>query len=445
MIFLSNTLTGKKEALETINPGHIRMYVCGVTPYDAAHLGHARSAVVFDLIVRFLTFKGYTVNYCRNYTDIDDKLLHKASIVYGDRLRYQEIAEQYIKNYEQEVAQLNCLKPTMEPRVTQHIPEIIKLIETLIAQGHAYESQGDVYFAVHSFSSYGKLSKQNVDELRSGARIERNELKKDSLDFALWKKEPEGTFFKSPWGFGRPGWHIECSALALTYLGSELDIHGGGLDLIFPHHENEIAQSESANKCPLARYWLHNGLIMVNHEKMSKSIGNFKTIAHVLEEYDPMLIRYYLLTHHYRAPIDFTHENLVGVAKGYHRLCALFVPVGFSKDLLLSKEQVTSEVLQKMIAMLSDDFNTVGMLGVLFEHAQEIAKDNVQLTQIKQFIYNVWGLSFEPIVEQVIVSPEIQRLLNLRDEARKAKDWALSDTLRTQLEDLGYKVQDKKL
>ncbi len=305
MFILNNTVSGKKQPFEPLHPPKVSLYVCGITPYDRAHIGHGRSYVSFDLLYRFLRFLGYDVTYVRNYTDIDDKLLKKAQERLGDPLRYKEIADAVIAQYKKEMAQLNNINPHHEPRVTEHIPLIIDFIQQLIKKGHAYESDGDVYFAVKTFSEYGKLSKQQLDELRSGTRGESGGKKKDPLDFALWKKEAEGTFWKSPWGYGRPGWHIECSALASHYLGDQIDIHGGGRDLMFPHHENEIAQSETKTGKEFAQFWVHNGLMNLDKEKMSKSLGNILALEDSLKKYDPMELRFYFLLHHYRSPMEF--------------------------------------------------------------------------------------------------------------------------------------------
>ena len=269
MLRITNTLTGKREDFKPLVPGKATMYVCGITPYDRTHIGHGRAYVVFDVLYRLLRFLGYNVSYCRNFTDIDDKLLNKAQEQFGDRHRYKEIADQFIAQYHDDMQALNCCSPDYEPRVTENISIIISFIESLIEQGYAYQANGDVYFSIAKFPAYGKLSKQKIEELRAGARVDVREKKEDPLDFALWKSEPDGEFWQSPWGYGRPGWHIECSALANEYLGEQIDMHGGGLDLIFPHHENEIAQSESRNQASFATYWLHNGLVNIEKEKMS--------------------------------------------------------------------------------------------------------------------------------------------------------------------------------
>ncbi len=444
MLTIINTLTGKKESFHTLKPGKVTLYVCGITPYDRAHIGHGRSYVSFDLLYRWLTFLGNKVTYVRNFTDIDDRLLHKAADIYGDPLLYSKLADKFIAQYQHEMEQLNCIVPTHEPRVTDHIPLIIRFIEDLIKQGHAYVSDGDVYFSIATFPSYGKLSKQQLSELCAGARVEVGEKKKDPLDFALWKKEKEGTFWHSPWGWGRPGWHIECSALASQYVGDHIDIHGGGRDLIFPHHENEIAQSESRSKKPLARYWVHNGLVNINKEKMSKSLGNILALEDIFKQYDPMGLRFYFLLHHYHSPLEFSFEGLQGAQKSYKRLCRLFegVPLAsFSPEAL-----ATFPIIQQMLNFLADDLNTTGMFGVLFENLDQLEKDDQQLQAAKQLLHNILGLSLERVQEKEIqMTPHIQHLLAEREKARVAKDFKRADEIRDTLRTLGVEIQDKKI
>ncbi len=443
MITLSNTLSGRKETFQPLRPNNATLYACGITPYDRAHIGHARSYVSFDLLYRWLTFLGYDVTYCRNFTDIDDKLLKKAEELLGDPLRYPEIADKIIAQYQKEMAQLNCITPQHEPRVTEHIPLIISFIEKLIAKGHAYESDGDVYFAISSFPAYGKLSKQKIEELRAGARIEVGVKKRDPLDFALWKKEVEGTFWKSPWGWGRPGWHIECSALASHFLGDQIDIHAGGRDLMFPHHENEIAQSEALTGTDFAKYWVHGGLVNIDAEKMSKSLGNIVALEDLLKQYDPMELRFYFLQHHYHSPMEFSLNDLDGACKSYRRLCRVLqqVPVGtFSKQ-----ELEAMPLASQMLAFLSDDLNTPGMFGVVFEHLDTLKDDAEQASAVKQILHDILGLRLQiaPEKDQEI-TPEIEKLLSEREQARAQKDWARADEIRDQLKALGYEVRDKK-
>lgn len=442
MFTLTNTVTGKKEQLTPIHPGKIKLYVCGVTPYSASHLGHGRCYVAFDVLYRVLKFLGYEVTYCRNFTDIDDKLLNKAQAELGDKFKYKHIADKWIAAYHEDMKRLNCLPPTFEPRVTDNIPEIIEFIAGLIEKGHAYEVDGDVYFDISSFPAYGILSKHKLEDLRAGARVDVREQKHDPLDFALWKSEPEGTFWPSPWGYGRPGWHIECSALARKFLGDHIDIHGGGMDLIFPHHENEIGQSESLVGSPFARCWVHNGFVTLDKEKMSKSLGNVFSLKEICEQYDPMVVRFYLINHQYRAPLDFSKESVEAAQKTYQRLCKALEPFEASHDTAAMKEL---PVIQAMLEFLYDDLNTVGMMGILFEHLKYIVAHPEQASLVKGFIIDVLGLPLEPLYEpNMVITPKIQRLLDERTEARNNRNWARADAIRDELAQMGFDVQDKK-
>ncbi|HEV2601602.1 MAG TPA: cysteine--tRNA ligase [Candidatus Babeliales bacterium] len=444
MIKITNTLTGNKEEFKPYNQNSVLMYVCGITPYDDAHIGHGRVYISFDVISRLFRLFGYDVQYCRNFTDIDDKLLNKAEAEFGDRLRYQEISERYIARYHQDVAALGCLPPTYEPRVTRCIPEIIRFIQGLIDAGKAYESEGDVYFSIATFPAYGALSKRHVEDLQVGARVQVSDKKRDPLDFALWKSEPEGTFWKSPWGYGRPGWHIECSAMAKQFLGEHIDIHGGGLDLIFPHHENEIAQSEALYGAPFARYWVHNGMVRIDQEKMSKSLGNFFTLRDLFKQFDPMVLRYYIIAHHYRAPLDFAFDDIKAIEKSYKRLVRIFNDVIADPELDLTAV-AKSDVAQRMIDFLADDINTPGAFGVLFDALGDIQKNESELRLIKGILQHIFGLSLQPIAEQeVVMTTEIEQKLAEREEARLAKDWARADAIRQQLVDMGVPVNDKR-
>ena len=303
-----NTLTGKKEEFIPLVPGKAGIYACGVTVYDRCHIGHARSAIVFDVIRRYLKYKGLNVTYVRNFTDIDDKIINRSN---QEGIPWDAVAGKYTDEYYRDMDMLGVGRADIEPKATEYIPEMIDIVQGLIGKGYAYESDGSVYFAVDEFQGYGKLSKRDMEEMMAGARVEVDERKKNPLDFALWKKSKEGEpFWESPWGRGRPGWHIECSAMSVKHLGESFDIHGGGADLLFPHHENEIAQSEAFTGKPFAKYWVHNGFITINKEKMSKSLGNFFTIKEVLETFDPEVVRFFLLSTHYRSPIEFSDEQL---------------------------------------------------------------------------------------------------------------------------------------
>lgn len=442
-IKITNTLTTNKELLAPQKEKTVKMYVCGITPYDYAHLGHGRCYITFDILYRLLSFMDYHVEYCRNFTDIDDKIINRARQELGDADRYREITDRYIAAYTEDMERLNCSLPDYEPRVTRMIPEIVTFIEGLIAKGYAYEVDGDVYYAVHKFPEYGKLSKRKLDDLQAGVRVEINERKKDPLDFALWKREVEGSFWPSPWGYGRPGWHIECSVMASHYLGNHIDIHGGGMDLIFPHHENEIAQSEGLHDAPFSRYWMHNGFVRINQEKMSKSLGNFFTLRQIFDEYDPMVVRYYLMSHHYRLPLEFSFEELKAVEKTYRRL----VRVLGAPCQELDKETVKkSPIVHKMLEFLCDDLNTSGMLGVLFENMAVLQEDEAERCVVRAFVQQVLGLTLQPLPEETVqITPEIQQLLDAREQARKDKNWAKADEIRDQLTALGVQLQDKKI
>ncbi|MFI5333201.1 MAG: cysteine--tRNA ligase [Candidatus Babeliales bacterium] len=444
-IRITSTLTGKKELFVPRSPDRVGLYVCGITPYDYAHIGHARVYVTFDLLYRLLQSCGYAVTYVRNFTDIDDKIIAKAARELGDSSRYHVISQLFIDAYHEDMKALNCATPTHEPRVTECIPEIIQLIEKLIAAGKAYQIDGDVYYSIQTFPTYGNLSKQKLDDLRAGHRIEVNDKKRDPLDFALWKGEAPGSFWKSPWGYGRPGWHIECSAMAAKYLGPHIDIHAGGLDLIFPHHENEIAQSEGCYGPPFARYWMHNGFVTVNQEKMSKSLGNFFTLRDVFKQFDPMVIRYYILAHHYKAPLEFSIPDIQAVQKSYQRLCKVLSSVTF--DVVPTQEHLKrSPIIAQMMSFACDDLNTPGMFGVLFENLSMLQQDLEQARLVKYFLTTIAGFTLQPLPEkEQALTPEIEHLIKEREHARAAKDWVRADRLRDELKALGYDVQDQKI
>lgn len=459
-IFFSNTLTGAKQLFTPRIPNQVSMYVCGITPYDDSHVGHARVYVSFDVLYRLLRYYGYEVTYCRNFTDVDDKIIRKSEQEFGDQTHAADIAQRYINNYHQDMRELNCMAPDYEPCVTHNISEIIRFIQELVDKGVAYEIGGDVYFSIEQFPAYGALSKHKLEDLRAGARVEVNEKKRDPLDFALWKHEPTGLSWPSPWGPGRPGWHIECSALAEKYLGKQIDIHAGGLDLVFPHHENEKAQSESLHNIPFSNYWLHNGFVRVNEEKMSKSLGNFFTLRDVFKHSHPMVVRYYILTHHYRAPLEFSFEGLQSAEKSYRKLCRLFAGIKAEKIVTYASQQDVPSI-QDMLKFLCDDLNTPGMFGALYtalgrlqNSQQESVSENLvsadlpespETSALKGFLIEILGLTLEPLPEkEVTVTPEIEKLLQEREKARSEKNWTLADKIRDQLHSLGYQVQDKK-
>ncbi|MBI2353102.1 cysteine--tRNA ligase [Candidatus Dependentiae bacterium] len=444
MIFI-NTLTGKKEFFKPVGCGKkVSLYVCGITPYDFAHIGHGRCYVTFDFIYRLLVFLGYEVIYCRNFTDIDDKILKRAQDELGDVSLYPEITKKYIAAYESDMKRLHCLTPKMQPRVTEVISEIIEFVTGLIEKNRAYVHDGSVYFRVSSYADYGKLSKQNIEELLSGARVEVDENKQNPFDFALWKKDDQ-IGFDSPWGKGRPGWHIECSVMSHVAFGNTtIDIHGGGMDLIFPHHENEIAQSESLYPWPFVRYWIHNAFVRINQEKMSKSLGNFFTLKDVFDVVDPMVLRFYFLKQHYRNPLDFSLQDLQATEKTYKRLVIFFQSI--SIDLINDDHEVKQNlIVQDMLACLTDDINTSGALGVLFERLS-LLQDEHSKKMVKYFLIKVFGLTLEPLPEQKMVfSDEIKALMQQRQKAREEKNWKRADEIRDQLIKLGVEFHDKKL
>ena len=439
-LFVTNTLTKQKTEFVPMHPNEVTMYVCGITPYDFAHIGHGRVYVTFDILYRLLKFLGYQVKYCRNFTDIDDKLLTKAEKEFQDPMRYSEVAQRFISAYHEDMLNLNCLSPDYEPYVTKTIPEIIKFVEQLIKNGKAYVINGSVYYSVQSFPSYGKLSKQNLAELEAGARVAVDPEKQSPLDFALWKSEPDNQFWLSPWGWGRPGWHIECSAMVTTYLGPQIDLHGGGRDLIFPHHENEIAQSEGVNPCPFAKYWMHNAFVQINQEKMSKSLGNFFTLREIFKKFDPMVLRYYLATHNYLTPLEFNIAELESVQKSYQRLCLALEQIDPNNiDEFTLK---SSPLIQKLLIFACDDLNLSGLFGVIFETLSQLSTS--EKTNLKKFLQQIIGLKMIPLAEnKTEITPEIAALIKQRDIARAAKDWATADAIREQLIKLGVTIHDK--
>ncbi|KKR96358.1 MAG: Cysteine-tRNA ligase [candidate division TM6 bacterium GW2011_GWE2_41_16] len=436
---IKNTMSGKKEKV-VFEPGQqVNVYVCGITPYDYAHLGHGRCNVTFDVLIRFLKELGTSVHYCRNYTDIDDKLMMRAERELGSENRYVEIADRFIAAFSEDIAALGCLTPDYQPRVTQEIPDIINSVRVLIDRGYAYVVDGDVYFSVDSFDGYGQLSKRDVNDLEVGARVAVSDKKRNPLDFAVWKSEDEGTFWESPWGWGRPGWHIECSVMAYKHLGEVIDIHGGGMDLIFPHHENERAQSCAMLGVDPVRIWMHNAFVQINNEKMSKSLGNFFTLRDLYQKYDPMVLRYIFLMHHYRSPIDFSFDLCDMAKTTYERLVRMLGDIDAQRPV-----NFEGPYMQRMMEFMLDDLNTVGMLGVVFDALKDT--DTTERAHIKWFLQNICGLALikQPLVE-LELSAEIKELIDQRVAARAVKDWKKSDELRDKLAALGHKVQDKKL
>lgn len=438
-LLVTNTKTSEKEQITAIKDQQLTMYVCGITPYDYAHVGHGRCYVVFDVLYRLLKFSGFSVTYCRNFTDIDDKLLKKAQEEFGDAHRFTEIAQRFSTAFTEDMTALNCKRPDKEPRVTDHIPQIIAFIAALIEKKHAYVVDQDVYFSIDSDPDYGCLSHRALDELMAGARVQVSDKKKNPLDFALWKGDEQGPGWQSPWGKGRPGWHIECSVLASEYLGKTVDIHGGGMDLIFPHHENELAQSESRFDQIFVRYWMHVAFVRISQEKMSKSLGNFFTLRQVFENYDPMVVRFMILQHHYRSPLDFSFEELEAAKKTYHRLCVLF------KDTKTQQPRAMHSVAQAQLQALRDDLNMAAAWAKLFENWKLLQENEEERSAVAYIVQEIFGLTLVISPESVQVTPEIQQLLEEREQARAAKDWARADALRDQLHKLGYQVRDKKM
>jgi len=471
-IYVYNTLTRKKELFKPQYKNIVNMYVCGITPYDETHLGHGRCYVVFDVIRRYLEYSNYKVNYIQNFTDIDDKIINRSKEL---GISPKELADKYIKSYFENSDKLNIKRAHIYPRVTENIPEIIESIKKLIDKGIAYVVDGNVYFSVKNFPNYGKLSRRNLDELITGVRIESDEKKKDSLDFALWKsvKTPNNEIsWDSPWGKGRPGWHIECSVMSIKYLSETIDIHGGGQDLVFPHHENEIAQSESLTGKKFVNYWLHNGFVTINNEKMSKSLQNFFTLKDIFQKYTPNTVRYFLLTQHYRTPIDFSDNKLeqskIALTRINNTIHNIFQFLKYnnneqSTDIIrnLNLSNTEFETVKTCVnnfeAAMNDDFNTELAIGYLHELCSLINTELNNRTKINtDFICyaanklivlyeDILGIKYEynrikDIDEQTLKL--IEQKLQEREIARKNKNWVKSDEIRKQLQDLGIIVQD---
>jgi cysteinyl-tRNA synthetase len=452
-----NTLSHKKENFETIEPGKVRMYVCGPTVYNKAHIGHAMSALVFDIIRRYLAYRGYQVTHVMNYTDVDDKIINRANQMGVDP---KALAEGYINEYRGQLDALNVQQATINPRATLEIPQIIRMIEGLIQKGYAYPAGGDVYFRVDRDDDYGKLSGRKLDDMRAGARVEVGEQKENPLDFALWKgSKPGEPSWESPWGPGRPGWHIECSAMNLSHLGEQIDIHGGGNDLIFPHHENEIAQSESYTGKSFSHYWVHNGMLQLGGEKMSKSLGNLVSIEDFLAKHDSDVLRYMVLNSGYRGPLTYNDDVVDQSEKGLDRLHSALRPqLPGAKGLLDAGKQALSAQTEasgtSFVEAMDDDFNTAGGLASLFELVRAInqaradgATDaELQLAQASlRELAGVLGLRLAKAETQPqAAAPFIDLLVSVRSEIRKQKLWALSDQIRDQLAALGVVLEDSK-
>lgn len=453
-----NTLTRKKEEFVPIEEGKVKMYVCGPTVYNFFHIGNARPFVVFDTMRKYLEYRGYKVKFVQNFTDVDDKIIKRAK---EEGISASEVSEKYIAEYYKDAAALNVKKASVHPKVTETMDDIIKFVEELIEKGYAYESDGDVYYRTRKFKGYGKLSGKNIDDLIAGARIAVGEKKEDPLDFALWKarKEDSEIAWESPWGMGRPGWHIECSAMSKKYLGNTIDIHCGGEDLQFPHHENEIAQSEAHNGCEFAHYWMHNGYINIDGQKMSKSLGNFKTVRDLLENYDGEVLRFLILSGHYRGPIDFNPEILTQSSNGLKRMrnakSNLKHLIASGSGTMNNEEKAELENLnqyrEKFIAAMDDDLNTADAISAVFElitaintavsggASKEFAQKSMDLLME---LTAVLGLIQQDIEETVEIDDELQALIDERQQARKDKNFARADEIRDMLKAQGITLKD---
>ncbi len=460
--------TAKKDVVEfkPLYGNNVGMYVCGVTVYDHCHIGHARSAVNFDIIFRYLKFKGYNVKFVKNFTDVDDKIIKRAN---DEKVSCENISTRYIEEYYKDMDAIGIERPVYEPKATEHIAEIINIVKTLIDKGYAYEVDGDVYYRVDKFKEYGKLSHKNIDELKSGARIEVNDKKDNPLDFALWKKSKQNEpAWESPWGMGRPGWHIECSAMSMKYLGETFDIHGGGEDLIFPHHENEIAQSEAATGKQFVKYWIHNAFVKINKEKMSKSLGNFFTIKDILKQFRGETLRYFLLLTHYRSPIDFSFEGLQSAKEAlnrYYNFIKRLEEGSFSETEDSMQEKVLKEeidgLLDKFEEAMDDDFNTPKAIGEVFKIIKSINVylDDYEKNSIKpamyvkkkflsdiEKIYGVLGVfnasSNKWFYKDGVDVEFIESKIKERNEARKIRDFKKADAIRDELAKIGIVLED---
>ncbi|MBI2342751.1 MAG: cysteine--tRNA ligase [Deltaproteobacteria bacterium] len=478
---LYNTLTRCKEPFAPQRPPKVGIYVCGVTVWDSTHLGHARAAIVFDTIVRYLRHRGFQVTYVKNYTDVDDKIIRRAN---QDGVPWTAVAEKYIAEYSRDMERLGTVKPDVEPRASAHIGDMIAMIETLMARGLAYETQGDVFYAVRTCADYGQLSGKKIEELAVGARVEANEAKRDPLDFALWKRaKPDEPSWPSPWGPGRPGWHIECSAMSTKYLGQPIDIHGGGRDLIFPHHENEIAQAEGASGTPFVRCWMHNGSLTIDSEKMSKSLGNYFRTSEALQQYDAEVIRYFLLSSHYRSPLDFSTMALTDMGRAVTRFydatgrlgqaTAGAFPAAPPKTLpdearpLVRRLQTFHEELHEA---LDDDLNTPKVFGMMFELVRDLNRYldtqhgrhgpihhwiQMAWSTLRQQCHRILGLfgsdaaDFRERMKAMALGKRgvdhatVEQLIAQRNTARRTKDFATADQIRDQLTAMGVSFKDR--
>ena len=456
-----NTMTRQKEEFVPIREGKVGIYVCGPTVYDYIHIGNARPMIVFDTLRRYLTYKGYEVNYVSNFTDVDDKIIKRAN---EEGVDASVISERYIKEVKKDMKDMNVQEATTHPKATEEIPDMIAMVETLIQKGYAYEVNGTVYFRTRQFQEYGKLSHKNLDDLRSGNRslkVSGEDEKEDSLDFVLWKPKKEGEpFWDSPWGEGRPGWHLECSCMSKKYIGDVIDIHAGGEDLIFPHHENEIAQSEAANGTEFARYWMHNAFLKINNEKMSKSLGNFFTVREIGEKYPLQVIRFFMLSAHYRSPLTFSDALVEAAKNGLDRILTAYEKVSDMADKaaeqeLSAEEQENSKKIdalkEKYEAAMDDDLNTADAISVIFELVK-LSNTTVSETSSKQYCQKLVTvirqlcdiLGIEVTREEQLLDTDIERLIEERQQARKNRDFARADEIRNQLLEQGIALEDTR-
>ncbi|MFY9176634.1 MAG: cysteine--tRNA ligase [Caldicoprobacterales bacterium] len=453
---LYNTMTRKKEEFVPLHDNEVRMYCCGPTVYNYFHIGNARPFIIFDTFRRYLEYKGYKVTFVQNFTDIDDKMIQKAN---EEGITVPELAERFIEEYFKDADALGIKRATYHPKATEHIEDIIKFIEKLIEKGYAYEVDGDVYFDTTAYEDYGKLSKQNLEELEAGARIQPGEKKRNPMDFALWKaQKPDEPAWDSPWGKGRPGWHIECSVMSTKYLGDTIDIHAGGQDLTFPHHENEIAQTEAVTGKPFARYWLHNGYINVDNRKMSKSLGNFFTVRDISREYDLEVVRFFMLSAHYRNPVNFSHELLDQAKSALERLYNAknnlehLLRETEDRQLSSKEQELYDEMdgyIKKFEEAMDDDINTADALAVIFDLVRDA---NTHLSgesskKLVQKIYDVFNaltgiLGIAQKEQEKTLDEEIEALIEKRQQARAAKDWATADKIRDDLRKRGIILED---
>ncbi|MCM3710495.1 cysteine--tRNA ligase [Sporosarcina luteola] len=453
-IQIYNTLTRKKEPFKPLEEGKVKMYVCGPTVYNYIHIGNARPVIVFDTVRRYLQYRGYDVNYVSNFTDVDDKIINTANEL-GEEVG--ELTERFINAYFEDVGALGCGKADAHPRVTEHIDDIVAFIKVLVEKGYAYEAQGDVYYRTRKFDGYGKLSHQSIDELRVGARIEESGIKENPLDFALWKAAKEGEIaWESPWGTGRPGWHIECSVMAREHLGDTIDIHAGGQDLTFPHHENEIAQSEAMTGKQFARYWMHNGYINIDNEKMSKSLGNFILVHDIRKQIDPKVLRFFMLSVHYRHPVNFSQDLVESAANGLDRIQTAYNNlkhrVGTSAD-LGDQQDIWTHKVDESVGLfetaMDDDFNTANAIAAVFELVKTanvyLLEKNTQTAVLEYFIsafdrlMEVLGLPFS---SEELLDDEIEGLIEERLNARRERNFSRSDEIRDLLKEKGIILED---